>query len=161
VARVCVPVADCCHYSMVLGELVNIGILYRWLHQPLLFKKIIKFFFWLTSKFHIKLNSNFHIKLTLKKFEFSYQNKEKYQKKKFDWSLICWKKNLIGEYGGFWSEFDPYTDRNAYQIPIKFSYQIHIKLRSVCLVGLKLRTYVIGWSGASSAINLRYSGQIL
>jgi hypothetical protein len=49
--------------------------------------------------------------------------------------LICWKKSLIGEYGGFRSEFDPYTDRNAYQIPIKFSYQIHIKLRSVCLVG--------------------------
>jgi hypothetical protein len=49
----------------------------------------------------IKLTSKFHIKLTLKKFEFSYQNKEKYQKKKIDWSLICWKKNLIGEYGGF------------------------------------------------------------
>jgi hypothetical protein len=42
-------------------------------------------------------------------------------------------------YGGFWSEFDQYTDRTAYQIPFKFSYQIHIRSWSVCLVGLAVR----------------------
>jgi hypothetical protein len=96
-------------------------------------------FLFLIEETDIKLISNFHIKLTLKFFEFSHQNKQKYQQqKKFDQSLICW--NMVGEYGGFWSEFDPYTDRNAYQIPNKFSYQIHIKLRSVCLVGHPPRT---------------------
>jgi hypothetical protein len=48
---------------------------------------------------------------------------------------ILRSKFLIGEYGGFWLEFDQYTDRTAYQIPFKFSYQKHIRSRSVCLVG--------------------------
>jgi hypothetical protein len=57
-------------------------------------------FLFLIEETDIKLISNFHIKLTLKFFEFSHQNKQKYQQqKKFDQSLICW--NMVGEYGGF------------------------------------------------------------
>jgi hypothetical protein len=56
-------------------------------------------------------------------------------KKNWSWSGLCWKFCLIGEYGGFWSEFDQYTDRNAYQLHIKISNQIHTSSRSVCLVG--------------------------
>jgi hypothetical protein len=163
VARVCYRNTDSWHCTKVRVVLVTVVRLYRQPHQPLIFKKFIKKVFFLKERAFfifdwrnwyqtdIKLISNWYqtdIKLIsnwyqifisnwlyFKKFEFSYQNKQKYKKKKFDQSLIYWKKNLIGEYGGFWSEFDPYTDRNAYQIPIKFSYQIHIKLRSVCLVG--------------------------
>jgi hypothetical protein len=50
--------------------------------------------------------------------------------------LLIGLKFLIGEYGDFRLEFDQYTDGTAYQIPFKFSYQIHIRSRSVCLVGL-------------------------
>jgi hypothetical protein len=139
VARVCVPVADSCHNTMVLGELVNIGILYRWPHQPLLFKKVIKkrfligetdikltskFHIKLTSKFHIKLTSKFHIKLTLKIFEFSYQNKEKYQKNKTlirDW--------YVGK--KIWSGNMEVFDRSLTLIPIemhtKYISNFHIK----------------------------------
>jgi hypothetical protein len=48
-------------------------------------------------------------------------------------------KHFNGEYGGFWSEFDQYTDRTAYQIPFKFSYQKHNRSRSVCLVVQHIR----------------------
>jgi hypothetical protein len=62
----------------------------------------------------------------------------------FDWGLIFWNLCLIGEYGGFWSEFNQYTDRTAYQIPFKFSYQIHISSRSVCLVGIAPTIFKLG-----------------
>jgi hypothetical protein len=44
VARVCVPVADTCHYTMVLVCVVAVGMRYRCPHQPLLFKKNDFFF---------------------------------------------------------------------------------------------------------------------
>jgi hypothetical protein len=83
-----------------------------------------KFHIKLTSKFHIKLTSKFHIKVTLKKFEFSYQNKEKYQK----------KKNLIRVwYVGkkIWSGNMEVFDRSLTLIPIemhtKYISNFHIK----------------------------------
>jgi hypothetical protein len=39
-------------------------------------------FLFLIEETDIKLISNFHIKLTLKFFEFSHQNKQKYQQQK-------------------------------------------------------------------------------
>jgi hypothetical protein len=86
VARVCVPVADSCHCTKVRGKLVTMGRLYRRPHQSLLFKKIIKKVFFLKkSTLFWFLIGETDIKLTLRNFEFSYQNVEKYQKKIF-WS---------------------------------------------------------------------------
>jgi hypothetical protein len=109
-------------------------------HQPLLFKKIIKKLFLfgetyikLTSKFHIKLTSKFHITLTLKKFEFSYQNVEKYKKKLIlIGGLICWKFSLIGGIWRFlirvWPLYRSKCIPNTYQIFITNTYQTPISL---------------------------------
>jgi hypothetical protein len=134
---VSVPVAVSCLCTKVRGELVTMGRLYRRPHQPLLFKKIIIFFFQKERAFLFLIGEN-DTKLTLKNFEFSYQNVEKYQKKLIligVWyvGIFFWSGNP--EYGGFWSEFDQYTDRTAYQLYIKLSLQIQISSRTVCLVG--------------------------
>jgi hypothetical protein len=55
----------------------------------------------MTFQSPIKKIHNKFKKFISNSYRILYQNKEKYQKKKIDWSLICWKKNLIGEYGGF------------------------------------------------------------
>jgi hypothetical protein len=137
---------------MVLVCVVAVGMLYRWPHQPLLFKKN-DFFFWKKRFFDWRNWYQIDFKIFISNWLQNFHIKSNFRikirrniKKKIDWSLICWKKILIGEYGGFWSEFDPYTDQNAYQIPIKFSYQIHVKLRSVCLVGRRPRSISKYWA---------------
>jgi hypothetical protein len=75
-------IADTCHYTMVIVCVVAVGMLYRWPHQPLLFKKNGIFFFekkraFLIGETDIKLTSKFSYQIQLK---FSYQYKEKYQK---------------------------------------------------------------------------------
>jgi hypothetical protein len=109
---------------------------YRWPHQPLLFKKNDFFFeknalFWL-EKLISNWLQNFNIKLTLKNFEFSYQNKEKYQKKKIDWEFDMLAKKfdqgiwrfLIGVWPIYRSKCIP----NTYQIFILNTYQTPISL---------------------------------
>jgi hypothetical protein len=141
VARVRVPVAYSCHCTKVWGELVTVGTLYRWPHQPILFKKIIKkVFFWKKSALFWFLIGETDIKLTLKYFNFSYQNVKTYQK-----NLI-----LIGVWyvGNFvWSGNMEVFDRSLTNIPIELhtNYISNFQIKDIPLPDQFV------WSGRANA----------